>query len=387
MLHSFHGESLSGITDATLNYFYKYLSIALQIDATSLTEPLLHNPPSTEKRPIESRWIAQLKGFNCSFQDIPLFERTERVCWEAVRLNAKDFCYVPDALKSTDLCLVAMEKEPSMILFLPEHLQSRELWKKAVGLDAQLVHRTPDRFLKKDVWLAAATQNGLILSDCPENTITSDLLNVAVRSNGAAITCAPLHLLTSRLCEAAITSSPHGAQIKDIPPQFQTEKIRLMAVVNNPMMLAQIPAHEQTEGIRLAAVKSDGNAIQFIPAVEQTKLVCFHALLNTLDCHPWVSKEYLHQGVLLQQQLKPDSRFPKTPPEAVRKLVQGKCAISSLLAKSYLSQFSANEVVSQISESVQNAQALSSIFSARELVGLFRKMKIRGVLFEQDLNL
>lgn len=387
MLHSFHGEPLHGISDTSLNHFYHYLSIALDIDPSSLNVPIIDNPKSHEAKQLEDRWVASLRKFTCTFQDIPLFERTVRVCWAAVRLNPKDFCYVPDSIKTVDLCLLAMEKEPSMLFFMPDHLLSHELYRKAVSLDSSLIHRVPEHHQKKDVWLAAVTKNGLILRYCPLPLLTPDILDAAVHSNGAAIAFVPQRLLTARLCHLAISSNPHGATLENIPRQFHTERIRIQAVANKPMTLSQIPTLEQTAEVRLVAVQSDGKSIQFIPTAEQTKLVCFHALLNTLDCHPWVSPEYLYEGVLLQQQFKPDSRFPKNAPDAVRKLVQAKCSITELLSRSYLSQFTAAEIVPQIVESIQNAKALSSVYEEEDLISLFRKMKVRGALFGQALNL
>lgn len=387
MLHSFHGESLSGISDTSLTQLYKYLSVALSIDISSLIEPEYFELQVVASKENEDRQIAELKRFSCSFQDIPLLERTERVCWVAVKLNPKDFCYVPDALKTIELCLLAMEKEPAMMFFLPDHLQTRSLCKKAVSLDAQLIHQIPVRHLKKDIWLAALEKDGLLLRHCPLNIVTSEVANAAVRAHGAAIAYVPRPLVTHKLCELAISSSPHGACLNDIPSPFQTEKLRLLAVARNPMMLAQIPAHEQTEKVRLEAIKVDGKAIQFIPSDEQSKLICFHALLNTLDSHPWVSSLYLNQSVLLIQQINPDPRFPKNGTEAVRQLVKAKCRTCELFAKAYLSQFKANEVVPQVHQSIRNAQALNRVYSTMELIRLFRKLKIKGALFGQALNL
>jgi hypothetical protein len=213
------------------------------------------------------------------------------------------------------------------------------------------------------------------------------MASAAVRSNGAAIAFVPAHLLTPRLCALAIRSTPHGASLNDIPSSFVTEKLRLIAVAKNPMMLGQIPTHEQTEEIRLVAVKSDGKSIQFIPAPDQSKLICFHALLNTLDSHHWVSDQYLYQAVLVIQQFSPDPRYPKDTADAVRKLVKTKCDISELLAKAYLSQYQATEVVPQVHQTIRNAQALSRVYNTMELTSLFKKLKIRGALFGQALNL
>jgi hypothetical protein len=387
MLRSSHGEPLSNMSASSLTNFYKYLCVALRIDIKSLIEPDLFESQAKASKNVEDRWISMLKGFLCNFQDIPLFERTERVCWVAVKLNPKDFYYVPDALKKIELCLLAMEKEPTMLFFLPDHLLNKSLYKKAVSLDAQLIHQIPAQHLKRDIWLTALGKDGLLLRFCPVNIVTSEMANAAVRSNGAAIVFVPPHLLTGRLCEVAIGSCPHGACLDDIPSSFQTDKLRLLAVSRNPMMLGQIPPQEQTETIRLEAIKRDGRAIQFIPCAEQSRLICFHALLNTLDSHPWVSTLHLYQSILLLQQINPDPRFPETGTEAVRQLVKDKCSICELFAKAYLSQFQANEVVPQIQQSVRNAQALNRVYNTVELIKLFRKLKIKGVLFGQALNL
>lgn len=387
ILHSLHGELLSRLSATALTYFYKYLSAAMGIDISSLLEPQTIKSQHTEVKQVEDYWISQLKAYSCTFQDIPLLELTERICRVAVKINPKDFYYVPDSLKTIKLCHLAMEKEPAVLFFLADDLLSESLCKKAVSLDAQLIHQIPVRHLNKDTWLAAVSQNGLMLRHCPQNIVTSELAYAAVRANGPAIALVPMHLLTPRLCELAIGSTPHGASLDDIPTSFHTEKLRLLAVAKNPMMLALIPAHEQTEAVRLVAVKGNGQAIQFIPVNNQSKLISFHALLNNMDSHPWVAPQHLYKLVLLMQQISPDPRFPKDTADAVRKLVRAKCSISELFAKSYLSQYPANEVVPQVHQSIRNAQALSRIYNTMELTSLFRKLHIRGALFAQDLNL
>lgn len=386
MLHAFHGEPIFDASDLTLSNFYKFLALAMDIDESSINDSILIKPQDSEAKIIEDDWILALKEFECILSDIPLFERTYRVCTEAIRLNAKDFCYVPEALRTEKLCLLAMKKEPSVLFFLPDQLITRELCKLAVSRDAQLIHRVPERHLKRDVWLAAAERDGLILRDCPPQAITSEIALAAVRSNGGAIAYIPPHSLTPRLCEAAI-NAPHAASLQAIPPHLRTERIILQAVENDPMMLGQIPIDEQSDNIRLAAVKRDGKAIQFIPKDEQTKLICFHALLDTLECHPWVSEKYIYESIVLLQQIRPDSRFPKSHAEAVRRIVQNKCPTGELLAKSYLSQFPASEVVPLVGDSVKNAKALSGIYEERVLAVLFQNVRARGAMFEQTLGL
>lgn len=386
MLHAFHGEPIFDASDLTLSNFYKYLALAMDIDESTLNESISIKPQDAEAKLIEDGWISALKEFECVFSDIPVFERTSRVCTEAIRLNAKDFCYVPEALRTEKLCQLAMKKEPSMLFFLPDQLITRDLCKLAVSRDANLIHKIPERHLKRDVWLAAAERDGMILRDCPPHTITSEIALAAVRSNGGAIAYVPPHSLTPKLCEAAI-NAPHAASLEAIPPHLRTERIRLQAVENDPMTLGQIPIEEQSEKIRLAAVKRDGKAIQFIPKNEQTKLICFHALLDNLECHPWVSEKYVYESVLLLQQIRPDSRFPKSHPEAVRRIVQNRCPTGELLAKSYLSQFPASEVVPLVGDSVKNARALSGVYEEKVLAVLFQNIRARGAMFEQTLGL
>lgn len=335
----------------------------------------------------DNAWINALRRFKCTLQDIPVADRTLSVCRHAIKLNPREFYYVPEQLKSRELCALAMRKEPVMLFFLPLHLQSKVLYRKAVRKDGKLLTSVPIAYRCEEIYLAAVRQNGLSIEYISPLEITPKIARAAVRSNGEALQYVPFHLVTKSLCDEAIRCEPFGAALPFVPATYRTERMILRVLKSMPMALKHVPAEQQSELVRLAAVSSDGMAIQFIEMCQQSKEVCHKALENNIHSWKYVNHSYRISGLLLSVKMRHNRKYPKDIQDAVTKLVGKKCELSQLMAKAYLSQLEPRVVAQQIGPTIRRIVALAEIFDGRTLAEIYQhNYKIRAAIFRYSLG-
>jgi hypothetical protein len=63
---------------------------------------------------------------------VPDALKTADLCLEAVQIDGKTLRWVPDALKTADLCLVAVQMDDNALKYVPETLKTADLYMAAL---------------------------------------------------------------------------------------------------------------------------------------------------------------------------------------------------------------------------------------------------------------
>jgi len=124
-------------------------------------------------------------------------------------------------------------------------------------------------------------QNGLALRFVsPDEKKTEKLCLMAVLQNGLALREVPPERITDELCIKAVQQN--GLAIEDVPVKRITEKIALLAVQQNGLALQHVPKESQTREIYLEAVRQNGKALKWVPEEYKASIIKELSVKNIL---------------------------------------------------------------------------------------------------------
>ena len=70
---------------------------------------------------------------------------------EAVTIGPRYLTFLPDHLKTKEVCNEVVSREPSTLKFVPENLQTQEMCKRVVEENPRLLRHVPDRFETNEI--------------------------------------------------------------------------------------------------------------------------------------------------------------------------------------------------------------------------------------------
>jgi len=95
---------------------------------------------------------------------------------------------VPEPIKTTQLCLAAVNQSGSALCYVPDTMKTPELCFLAVNQDGRSFNHVPEAIITPQLCLQAVNQNGLALYHVPLEMRTFEMCKSAIRSNPKIIT-------------------------------------------------------------------------------------------------------------------------------------------------------------------------------------------------------
>jgi len=137
--------------------------------------------------------------------------------------------YMPEKLKTTELCLEAVKQSAEFALkYVPEKLKTAEFFLEAAKQGSFVLKHMPEKLKTAELCLEAVKQNGNALEHVPEKLITAELCLEAVKQNGNALEHVPEKLRTAELCLEAVKQG--GDALEFVPEKLRTEELCAEAI-------------------------------------------------------------------------------------------------------------------------------------------------------------
>ncbi len=101
-------------------------------------------------------------------------------------------------------------------------------WIEAIQERNWTLQFVPEELRTKEMCLVAVEKDGMNLGDVPEELITPELCEIAVTQTGYALELVPEELRTIELCEVAVSNS--GWALEFVPEEFKTLELCKYAI-------------------------------------------------------------------------------------------------------------------------------------------------------------
>ena len=144
----------------------------------------------------------------------------------------------------------AVGRNGEALTYVPEHLRTEELCLAAVGRYGRALEYAPESLRTEAICLTAVERDGRALEYVPPLLRTEKICTVAVSRDGEALAYVPNPLRTNTICLSAITQS--GLALRFVPELLRTEAICIIAVGMNRAALKYVPENLRAEIIRFA---------------------------------------------------------------------------------------------------------------------------------------
>jgi exosome complex RNA-binding protein Rrp4 len=160
--------------------------------------------------------------------------------------------------------------------WIPEELKTEEMCRIAVAQNGRALQYAPWDLRTREICRLAATQNGMALTEVPERLRTEDMCQIAVAQDGRALEHVPQKLRTEDLCRVAV--GQNGLALDHVPQKLRTEEMCRIAIVQDGRAFGYVPWDLRTEEMCRIAVAQNGEALFFAPESLRTEDMCRNAV-------------------------------------------------------------------------------------------------------------
>ena len=181
--------------------------------------------------------------------------------------------YVPEELKTKELCELAVKQNSRALQFVPEELKTKELCEQAINDNELTLQFVPEELKTPELCDTVVKNNGLALNFVPEALKTKELCEQAIQQDVLALEFVPEKLKTKELCELAVKNIDMTKNIFPfIPEEFKTKELYELASTRCSMKY--IPKEYITQKMCDSAVRRDVSDIAYIPEEFKTAKLC-----------------------------------------------------------------------------------------------------------------
>jgi hypothetical protein len=220
---------------------------------------------------------------------VPEKLKTPDICLAAVRKNGKTLRYVPEKLKTPYICLEAVEQNSYALRYIPDNLKESQFYIRAVKQDGNALKYVPEEFKTPEICLAAVKQKGYSIIYVPNNIKTDDICLAAVKEDASALFHVPEKLKTPELYVEAIGQNVNA--LKYVPGNLKTTEFYLKAIKKNSNVVKYVPEKLKTREFYLEAIVRNGRALQYVPEELKTPRLCTLALVRNVRALQFVPEE------------------------------------------------------------------------------------------------
>ena len=192
----------------------------------------------------------------------PFIVNSYGMAYRLLKFNTHFLKYIPDNLKTKEMCFTAVRKNSIMIQYVPNKYKTKILCDTAFNKNTNMIKFIPPEYITHDMCMKAVTKYPMILESISLSLKTFELCELAVSLNGLALCYTPYRLLTEALCAKGIANNIL-AEIH-IPNNFRTSKMYQIAVGINYKVLSYIKPQDQTLEICEEAINNSGNALPYV---------------------------------------------------------------------------------------------------------------------------
>ena len=124
-------------------------------------------------------------------KEIPEKFRTERVCFEPVKRNGREIYFVPETLKTKELCLTAIKAVSAAYKDIVDHIpadysKDHDFCVQAVKQNPYVIKCVPDKIRTMEFCLDAVKNDGRCLRNIPKKQKTEEVCFYAVKNTWGA---------------------------------------------------------------------------------------------------------------------------------------------------------------------------------------------------------
>ena len=229
-----------------------------------------------------------VKSYGGALEYVPEELKTPEMCMEAVKSYGGALGYVPEELRTPEMYMEAVKSNGAILWSVPKELRTPEMCMEAVKNNVEALRYVPKELIP-EVYMEAAKSYGLALEleYVPEELRTPEICMKAVKSYGGALGYVPEELRTPEMCMEAVKS--YGGALEYIPEELKTPEMCMEAVKSNGEILWSVPKELRTPEICMKAVKSKGLALWNVPEELKTPEMCIEAVKSdgvALKCVP-----------------------------------------------------------------------------------------------------
>jgi uncharacterized protein YbdZ (MbtH family) len=203
---------------------------------------------------------------------------TKELCEMAVNQEGCALQYVPKELKTDEICELAVKNNGYALRCIPKELKNNQICRIAVKNDVYALYDVPEEYKTLDTCQLAVENNGSALKYVPEKFKTIEMCELAVKQNGLALSYTPLKLRTKELCEMAVQQN--GEALVYVPDEYITKELCEVAVKKNGVALQFVSEELRTKELCKLAVKQNGYALEYVPEKYKTPEMCELAVKN-----------------------------------------------------------------------------------------------------------
>jgi hypothetical protein len=220
---------------------------------------------------------------------IPEHLRTEEICRIAVAKNGGALYHVPQRLRTEEMCRIAVAQDGGALVYVPEHLRTEEICRIAVAQHGRALEHVPEALRTDDLYKIAVAQNWRALRNVPEKRRTDEMCRIAVAQNGWALEYVPQKLRTDEMCSIAVAQN--GWALRYVPEKLRTDGMCRIAVARDGGALESVPEQLRTEDMCRIAVAQHGEALWEVPETLRTEEMCKIAVAQNWRALPYVPAE------------------------------------------------------------------------------------------------
>lgn len=204
-----------------------------------------------------------------------------------IRHNRYALEYIPDKMKTTKMCEMAVKHYDYYIKHVPDKLKTKKMCETVVRSGGTYLRCIPDEFKTKELCEIAVNKYGCNLKYVPDNLRTKELCDIAVSKSCDGLKYVPDNLKTKKLCEFAVNNN--GCSLKYVPNNLRTKELCEIAVNNNGCSLYYVPVNYKKDLCNIIVNKDEHNLI-YVPDNLKTKELCEIALNKSGNSFKYVPK-------------------------------------------------------------------------------------------------
>jgi hypothetical protein len=214
---------------------------------------------------------------------------TEERCMIAVKQNGQSLSYVPQHMKTREMCLEALRQKvlPDVLILseVPESLLDSEICTISITQQGENLRYVPQHIKTREMCLLALQREPSLFTTpwVSEYKHEAEFIMAVVQSNGAFLSEIPLKERTEEINYEAVKNSPTA--LAYVHSSSLTAELVIMALQQDGMAL-RTPSiwysfsQKWLQTFFLEAVTQNGKALDLIPTAERTFEICQMALKN-----------------------------------------------------------------------------------------------------------
>lgn len=240
------------------------------------------------------------------FETLPEDRKTAEVCRFAIKKSAFNIEFVPEAMKTPELCLAAAVKRNGLVLeAVPGELRTPQICRAALKAVDSADYKILPYIPYPDICLEGLKKFGMsfvdkfeIFASIAPEVMTGELALHGVGMDASCLSLVPVELRTEAVCLRAVSGD--GILLHEVPEELRTERVCEAAVSSNYLALEYVPKHLKTDRLCGMALERDPLAIRFFNPEQLTPEVCNRALARTDDLRVlrYIPFEEIHLKVL-----------------------------------------------------------------------------------------